>query len=65
MQEIGLRGTWFLRGQMLLNFPTQNRAVGLKHKSHSTGHSLQVMVFTFWKVILTLNLANPRPKVGF
>ena len=21
--------------------------------------------FTFWKVILTLNLANPKPKFGF
>ena len=32
----------------------------LKHWSLDAGHS-----FSFWKVTLTLNLANPRPKVGF
>ena len=36
--------------------------VGLNHSSHSTGHSFQVICYTFWKVTLTLNLANPRLK---
>ena len=35
-------------------------AAGLNHRSLISGHC-----FTFWKVTLTLNLANPRPKVGF
>ena len=30
------------------------------HRSLAAGHC-----FTFWKVAKTLNLANPRPNVGF
>ena len=30
------------------------------HRSLDSGHC-----FTFWKVTVTLNLANSRPKVGF
>ena len=34
--------------------------VGLRHRSLDAGHC-----FTFWKVTVTLNLANPRPKTNF
>ena len=60
--------TKFSRKQQIVNTSNSTGGsktpVGIKHRFPSTGHSLQVIVLPFFeKVTLTLNLANPRPKV--
>ena len=40
-------------------------AAGLKHRSHSTGHLLQVIVLPILKQPKTFKLANLRPKHRF